>query len=136
MPQPYILVVEDDAGIRALIARTLTSDGFDVQEAGDGREALELIQQQPQSFSAIVLDVQMPVMDGRAFYREMRAVPCEAPVIVVSAVGAASARRELGADDWLEKPFDPFVLSERVAKLSGAWSGQDGQSASKVRGRP
>jgi len=113
-----ILVVDDDPGVRQLVAMTLASEGWMVRTAADGRMALDEVRQR--AFDAIVLDLQMPVMDGRAFYRALRGLSSDVPVLLLSAYEGRSAQRELGADDALDKPFDPFVLIERLRKLTAA----------------
>ena len=111
-----ILVVDDDPGIRSLLGMALASDGADVHMASNGSEALEAVRESHR-FDLIILDLSMPVMDGRACYRGLRALPCDTPVLLLSAHGAAEARRELGAQAAMAKPFDPFVLAERVNEL-------------------
>ena len=70
-----VLVIDDDASLRRLLRLSLVSVGFDVVTAQDGAQGLERLSLS--EFDAIVLDLQMPVIDGRAFYREMRAAGCE-----------------------------------------------------------
>jgi CheY-like chemotaxis protein len=67
-----------------------------------------------------VLDLQMPVMDGRSFYTALRQLPSDVPVLLLSAYGSRAAQRELGADDALDKPFDPVILIERLRRLARA----------------
>jgi DNA-binding response OmpR family regulator len=69
-------------------------------------------------FDAIILDLQMPVMDGPSMYRELRALPCATPVLLLSAYGAKNAQLELGAEAAMDKPFDPFTLADRVRALA------------------
>lgn len=111
-----ILVVDDDPGVRQLVAMTLASEGWVVRTAADGVAALDEAQQC--EFDAVVLDLQMPVMDGRAFYNALRGMPSSVPVLLLSAYGSRSAQRELGANDALDKPFDPMVLVQRLKKLT------------------
>jgi DNA-binding response OmpR family regulator len=112
-----VLVVDDDPGIRQLVAMTLASEGWIVRTAADGRRALEEVQ--GRNFDVVVLDLQMPVMDGRSFYEALRGLPSNIPVLLVSAYGSRDAQRELGANDALDKPFDPSVLVERLRTLTG-----------------
>jgi DNA-binding response OmpR family regulator len=112
-----VLVVDDDAALLRLLRVSLRDSGFDVRTAMNGEEALEQVgAQQPE---VIVLDLEMPVMDGRAFYREMRARGCSTPVLILSAFDARRAQRELNADAWMNKPFDPDELSRTINKLAG-----------------
>ena len=92
-----------------MIRLTLTSEGFDVVTANNGVLALEQLDSNGR-FDAILLDLQMPVMDGRTFYREMRARGVETPVIILSAYGADAAKEELKAEAAVAKPFDPDFL--------------------------
>lgn len=131
-----VLVVEDDAGIRSLMTMLLSGAGFDVETASNGREGLERVSaERDRPFAAIVLDLQMPVMDGRTFYRRLRQSNLTTPVLVLSANGAETACRELEADDALAKPFDTDTLLERVGRLIGRASGQ-GSSSVSTGGQP
>jgi len=94
---------------------TLASEGWTARTAADGHMALNEVRER--AFDAIVLDLQMPVMDGRSFYRSLRDLPSDIPVLLLSAYGSRSAQQELGANDALDKPFDPYVLVERLRKL-------------------
>jgi two-component system OmpR family response regulator len=121
-----VLVVDDDRGIRNLLGMGLASEGADVHMAEDGAVALEVVRS-THRFDVIVLDLSMPVMDGRTFYRELRALPCDTPVMLLSAYGGQTARQELGAEAAMDKPFDPFVLGDRVCDLiiGGQMAGQE-----------
>ena len=101
-----------------MVQLTLASEGFDVVTAHDGVHALE--QLDGPDFDAIVLDLQMPVMDGRTFYREMRARGFDTPVILLSAYGADAAKKELNAEAAVAKPFDPDVLIALTQQLVNA----------------
>ena len=94
----------------------LVSGGFDVVLASDGIQALEKLD--GQDFEVIVLDLQMPRMDGRTFYRELRVRNFHTPVIILSAFGAERARAELAAERAISKPFDPSLLIEAVKVLA------------------
>jgi CheY-like chemotaxis protein len=111
-----ILVVDDDSGIRSLLVMTLASEGCDVHMDENGAAALEVVRGS-RPFDLIVLDLTMPVMDGPTFFRALRALPCGSPVLLLSAYGAQAARRELGAEAAMDKPFDPFLLADRVAEI-------------------
>jgi len=99
-----------------MIRLTLTSEGFDVVTANNGVLALEQLDSNGR-FDAILLDLQMPVMDGRTFYREMRARGVETPVIILSAYGADAAKEELQAEAAVAKPFDPDFLIQLTYQL-------------------
>ena len=114
-----VLVVDDDPGIRSLVGLSLASEGWVVSMAANGLEALEAVEDAAErSFDLIILDVQMPTMDGRTFYRELRALRDYTPVLMLSANGAEQARREVGANAAMSKPFDPYVLAERAKEVA------------------
>jgi DNA-binding response OmpR family regulator len=113
-----ILVVDDDAAIRNLVALALRDEGFEVRTAGNGELALYELERN--DFDTIVLDLEMPVMDGWTFYRALRVRNRSTPVLILSAYGSSDARAELGADDALTKPFDPYELVEHVQRLTTA----------------
>jgi DNA-binding response OmpR family regulator len=112
-----ILIVEDDADIGALVARYLTKAGFEVERVTDGRTALSRIA--AASPAALVLDVMLPGLDGLEICRRMRADSRTAaiPIIMLTARGDEADRiagLELGADDYVAKPFSPGELVARV----------------------
>lgn len=117
----HVLVVDDDPGIRSLVRLSLVSEGWIVATAGNGLEALEVLASYSEKrFNLIILDVQMPAMDGPTFYRELRALEDDTPVLMLSANDAERARREVGANAAMAKPFDPFILIERARELAVA----------------
>ena len=109
-------MVDDDPDVRISVARGLRHSGFDVRVAASGREALRLLSSE--SHDALVLDVQMPELDGVAVVTALRALGNDIPICVLSArdtVNDRIAGLEAGADDYLTKPFD---LGELVARLN------------------
>jgi DNA-binding response OmpR family regulator len=110
-----ILVVDDEPGIRDLLAPFLERAGFKIQTAGDGVKALDKIKSfQP---DLIILDVLMPEMNGREVLRQLREEENWTPVILLTQVGDAPERAlalEEGADDYLNKPFDSNELMARI----------------------
>ncbi|MFC4810369.1 response regulator transcription factor [Paenibacillus sp. GCM10023250] len=112
-----LLVVDDDPHIRELVRLFLVREGFQVVEAEDGEEALRMLETaQPQ---LAILDVMMPNMDGWELCRELRR-NTELPVLMLTAKGETSQKIkgfELGADDYLVKPFEPLELVARVRAL-------------------
>lgn len=119
-PSTRILVVEDDALLRAIVAEVLRDDGYVVEEAGDGRAALEAMRRAP---DAVVLDLHMPHLDGLGFIRALRdrAQGCRVPLVVLSgATRADEAAAQLGADALVRKPFDLDDLLGAVGRLSHA----------------
>jgi DNA-binding response OmpR family regulator len=111
-----VLVLDDDNALLRLLRLTLTSEGFEVITASNGLEGLEKVGQEPPD--VILLDLEMPVMDGRTFFRELRKQGNNTPVLILSAYGAREAQRELHADGSLEKPFDADVLMNELKQLA------------------
>jgi len=112
-----ILVAEADAVARATLAKALENRGHRITTAADGQRALELLASEP--FDAVLLDIVMPEVDGFEVLAQIKADPAlrHLPVIVVTAVDdLAGAVRciEMGADDYLTKPFDPVLLRARL----------------------
>jgi len=110
-----ILLVDDETDIIAIIAPILTRAGFTIATAADGEAALDLVQ--IFSPNLIVSDVLMPQMDGRALLRHLRTAGNWTPVILLTQVGGAIERAmalEEGADDYLNKPYEPFELVARI----------------------
>ncbi|MBN1581015.1 MAG: response regulator transcription factor [Anaerolineae bacterium] len=124
--KPKILLVDDEQAITANLSSFLSRSGFKVAVAGDGEEALAQIA----SFDPdlVVLDVLMPRLDGRESLRRLRQAGDWRPVILLTQVGESAERAmalEEGADDYLNKPFDPHELVARMrAVLRRARSGQ------------
>src|SRR5215213_4113801 len=98
-----------------MIRLALLSEGLEVDTASDGVLGLEATERT--TYDLIVLDLQIPNMDGRAFYREFRSRGGTTPVVLLSAYGAQDARHELGAQAAVAKPFDPAVLVRMVRTL-------------------
>ena len=112
---PLVLVVDDDAAIREALERALRLEGFAVDLADGGRAALESVARRPPS--AIVLDVTMPDLGGRAVCARLRADGVRTPILILSArdeVHDRVAGLQAGADDYLVKPF---AVPELVARL-------------------
>ncbi len=112
-----ILVVDDNEGNREMLARRLTRRGYRVELAAGGRQALETLAMTPADL--VLLDVMMPEMDGYEVLRRLKADPAlrGIPVLMISALDEfQSVVRciELGAEDYLSKPFDPVLLRARV----------------------
>src|SRR6266550_6986914 len=109
-----VLVVDDEPIVRDVVVRYLQRDGFDTLEAGDGETARKLIEDGTPEL--VVLDVMLPGLDGLALCRWIRARG-ELPVIMLTARGDEADRivgLELGADDYVTKPFSPRELAARV----------------------
>ena len=110
-----VLVVDDDVGIRKVVTLTLRLEGAEVCEASDGLEALEILSQE--QVDLVILDLEMPRMDGRETFLEARREGYEGPVMILSGYGARVAAEALSADDALDKPFDPEELVSHVRRL-------------------
>jgi CheY-like chemotaxis protein len=113
----HILVVEDNEVNRVMLCRRLNKQGFATTEACDGRQALERVHEH--RFDLVLLDIMMPEVDGYTVLRELKADPDlkALPVIMISAVDElASVVRciEMGAEDYLPKPYDPVLLQARL----------------------
>ena len=109
-----ILVVDDNERLRTLVKAYLTQEGYRVVTAGDGREALFVAQQENPDL--IVLDIMMPEMDGYEFMRTHRKER-ETPIIILTAKieeTDALLGLELGADDYISKPFSMRILAARI----------------------
>ncbi len=116
----HILVVEDDADIAALIAHYLEKAGHRVDRVTSGSDVLPRLRKAPADL--VILDLMLPGMDGLLVCQAMRADPAIAgiPIIMLTARGEESDRvsgLELGADDYVTKPFSPKELSARVTAL-------------------
>jgi DNA-binding response OmpR family regulator len=108
-----VLIAEDDADLRELLALTLTDAGIDVEVAADGREALEHVKAHMPDL--VLLDMMMPVMDGRGFCAAIRDFTKRPPIVVMTAAGrAVEDAAELGAMYGLAKPFE---IDELVATI-------------------
>lgn len=110
-----ILVVDDDARIRDLLRRYLTQEGFEVLQAEDGKGLTRVLQREP--VDLIVLDLMMPGEDGLSVCRRLRGANDRTPIIMLTAKGEDIDRivgLEVGADDYLGKPFNPRELLARI----------------------
>jgi two-component system, OmpR family, response regulator MprA len=110
-----LLVVDDDASIRAVLRRSLSYEGFDVTSAADGHAALQALREQ--AVDCVILDVGMPGIDGLEVCRRLREAGHSIPVLLVTAydgIGDRTGGLEAGADDYLVKPF---ALEELVARV-------------------
>lgn len=118
MEQSYrVLVVDDHAEIRELLKRFLTPHGFNVVTAEDGESMEKAMRQNP--FDLIILDLMLPGKDGMTLCREIRATS-NIPIIMLTALGEEIDRiigLELGADDYLAKPFNPRELLARIKSV-------------------
>ncbi|MCF6257924.1 MAG: sigma-54 dependent transcriptional regulator [Gammaproteobacteria bacterium] len=120
MSQAVILVVEDDADLRAALCDTLALAGYKAQTASDGLAAMEILQ--CQSIDMVITDIQMPGMDGHELLKKIKTQWPDIPVMLMTAYGsiqmAVEAMRD-GAVDYLSKPFEAEVLAAMVNQYVG-----------------
>jgi DNA-binding response OmpR family regulator len=110
-----ILVVEDDPRMQKVLQRVFAAERYDVVTAGDGQTGLDLFKSQRPT--AVILDLILPEISGRELCQNMKSISNETPVIVLSAVAEVVDKvllLELGADDYVTKPFSPRELMARV----------------------
>lgn len=120
----HILVVDDDKEIRDLLARFLVGHGLRVSTAANGREMLGQLDES--AVDLIVLDVMMPGEDGLTLTRNLRAKRSTIPIIMLTAMGEETDRivgLEMGADDYLPKPFNPRELLARIKAVLRRFEG-------------
>ena len=113
-----VLVVEDDASTADYIAKGLREEGFQVEQVGDGRDALYLATSS--EFDAVVIDRMIPGLDGLSVLKAMRAAAVQTPVLILSAMSHIDERVKglrAGADDYLAKPFGFSELHARLENL-------------------
>ncbi|MEW6037998.1 MAG: response regulator transcription factor [Pseudomonadota bacterium] len=117
-PTKHILVVEDDPDIAGLLDLTLREEGFDVQVAANGVDAMAFIERT--RFDLLLLDVMLPGMNGLDICRKVREGSDYTPIVILSSRSAESQRivgLELGADDYVTKPFSVLELVSRIRAL-------------------
>ncbi|WP_225781840.1 response regulator transcription factor [Xenophilus sp. Marseille-Q4582] len=118
MSTPQLLMIEDDARLAQMVREYLTQSGFSVAHAGDGASGLAQLQERQPDL--VILDLMLPDTDGLDVCRRIRALPgplAKVPVLMLTAKGDPMDRiigLELGADDYLPKPFEPRELLARI----------------------
>ena len=118
MDKIRILVVDDESRMRKLVRDFLVREGYEVLEAGDGEEALDLFYRE-KDIALIILDVMMPKRNGFEVSREIRETS-KVPIIMLTAKGEESDELngfELGVDEYISKPFSPKILVARVGAI-------------------
>jgi DNA-binding response OmpR family regulator len=119
VPTMNVLVIEDDSRIAHLVDRALTEDGHRITISDNGREGADMLLSG--RFDAALLDILLPEMDGFEVLREVRANQCRTPILVLTAVDAVPKivhAFDLGADDYLVKPFILEILLARVGAIA------------------
>lgn len=120
MSNKTILIVDDAASIRQVVSMTLKGAGYDVIEACDGKDALGKLT--GQKVNLMITDVNMPIMDGISFIKEVKQLPRYkfTPIMVLTTESQEDKKREgqaAGAKAWVVKPFQPPQLLAAVSKL-------------------
>ena len=114
---PYILVVDDDSDFRAGLRIALEMKGYQVEEAENGEAALATLADKAPLL--VLLDLQMPVMNGREMLQRMRASVDlkDVPVVIISGFGFEWEAELMGAQGYIGKPFEPEELQKTIAHL-------------------
>jgi len=117
------LVVDDSRAVRMLLSRALTQLGYEVQEASNGREALELVETEKSALSLVLADWNMPEINGLDLLKKLRQNPALSSVAVVMVTTETETERiaealEAGANEYVMKPFTPDILAEKL-ELAG-----------------
>ena len=137
MEKLKILVVDDEARMRILVSYFLVRQNFEVLEAGDGAEAIDIFFADKE-IALVILDVMMPKMDGWEVCREIRKYS-KVPIIMLTARGDERDELmgfELGVDEYISKPFSPKILVARVEAIlrrTNAVSAEDVVTAGKIQ---
>ena len=135
MDRMKILVVDDESRMRKLVSDFLTRKGYEVIEAADGIEAVDIFMEN-KDISLIILDVMMPGMDGWEVCREIRK-DSKVPIIMLTAKGEENDELhgfECGADEYISKPFSPKILTARVDAILRRAYGVDGNEVIEIGG--
>lgn len=114
-----ILIVDDEPKLRKLVKDFLVKEGYEIDEAGDGQEALDKFLKNKEKYSLIILDVMMPRLDGWETLEAIRETS-EVPIIMLTARGEESDEVKgfkAGANDYVQKPFSPRILIARINAL-------------------
>jgi len=117
-----ILAVDDSASMRQMVSFTLKGAGYDVTEAKDGQEALDIAKSA--KFNLVITDVNMPNMDGITLTKELRTLPAYKfiPILTLTTESSGekkTAGKQAGATGWIVKPFNPDQLLATVKKVLG-----------------
>ena len=132
---PKILIVDDEAKIRAVVKEYAAFEEYDVVEAADGMEAVEKVREDP-SFDCVILDIMMPKLDGYSACKEIKKIK-NIPVIMLSARGEEYDKLfgfEVGIDDYVVKPFSPKELMARIKVVIKRSSREDGEDVIRYKG--
>jgi two-component system chemotaxis response regulator CheY len=119
------LVVDDSKAVRMILAKTLRELGYEVREAGNGKEALELIEREKLSLALVLADWNMPEMNGLELLKRLRQKPEMASTAIVmvtteTEVDQMSAALEAGANEYIMKPFTREILVQKL-QMAGVY---------------
>ena len=117
-----VLLVDDDEGVRTFVKRALEIDGYAVQEAADGAEALDLLRGSAADTGLVLSDIVMPVMDGIEFIKNVRATGQHnsLPILILTTETSQDKRdqgKAAGGTGWIVKPFDPEKLISVINRV-------------------
>jgi len=136
MQNQRVMIVEDEAEIRELIAYNLRKEGYEIDEADSGETALAILRRRAPDL--VLLDLMLPDVNGLEVCRRLKRHPnlADTPIIMVTAKGEEAdivAGLELGADDYITKPFSPRVLLARVAAVLRRPRESEAESSEVIR---
>ncbi len=117
-----ILLVEDELEFRRLFAMLLEAEGLEVLQVSDGREAIRVLEEHGREIRLVVTDMNLPGADGTLIVSRAREVAPAAKILAMSGYGGTDMRRaaaQAGADEFMNKPFDPPKAVETVKRLLG-----------------
>jgi two-component system chemotaxis response regulator CheY len=117
-----ILTVDDTASMRQMVSYTLSDAGYEVEQAADGQEALDICQKK--KFDLVIADINMPVMDGITLVKKLREINDYkfTPILMLTTESQDEKRqegKEAGATGWIVKPFNPDQLTNVVKNVLG-----------------
>ncbi len=130
-----VLIAEDEAAIREIIAITLQRAGYEVTEACDGEQALLTYTERPNQFDVVLLDIMMPNMDGLEVCKRLRKISSTVGIIMLTAKTQEMDKVSgllMGADDYITKPFSPSELMARVDSVYRRVAMNSNQNAQQV----
>ncbi len=116
------MVVDDSKAIRMILAKTLRDVGYEVMEAANGREALGVFERESSSISLVLVDWNMPQMDGLEFVKRLRADPRNSSVVLMMVTTETEIEQmakalEAGANEYVMKPFTKEIISDKLRIL-------------------
>lgn len=114
---PRLLIVDDEDRIREVVKEYALFEGYEVEEAGDGMQAVDKVKSNKDGFDCVVMDIMMPRLDGYSACKEIKKLSPSTPVIMLSARGEEYDKLfgfEVGIDDYVVKPFSPKELMARI----------------------